>query len=126
MKKMKTDELTFMYMVSKIHGAEELRRITSYEEQYRVLRNRGRELDTKVDIDTKEGLEFFQDLKGKVVGDENTPLKIFEDNEMFYYLSPDEKKGIVFLDEHDAQKLFLEIEQTLENFQETLQSGKSK
>ncbi len=123
--KMRRDEATTMYMVRKIDEA--MRRVTSYTEQYRVLREKGQEVDQHVDINTYEGIKYFADLKQNIVSTEKTPLKINEENEMYYYLSPDEKKGIVFTDEKDAQRLFLKVEETLENFkEEVLSEGKSK
>ena len=122
---MKKDKKTKMYMVKK--GADEnQRRVTSYDEAYGVLRKRGQEMNLYVDVTSIDGLQIFYDIKKEVMPDEKTPIKIFEDEKLYYFVSSDEKSGVIFSDWMDANNLFLNIEKTYDNVTENLEKTRSR
>ncbi len=113
---MRKDVETLLYRVLK--EDENIRKVTSFVEIYGVARSRGRELNESIDINTVEGLSLLAELKKEIMPDDKTPLKISEEDDMHYLLSPDEAKGIIFVDEEDVQRLFLNLEQTIEEVKE--------
>ncbi len=112
------------YRISK-HEEPQLRGVTLYAEPVKGYAKKIQKMED-INIETVEGLEFLMDVKKAIQGDANNPIKIEEDEGMFYYVSPESHEGIIFLDENDAQKLFLDLETTYENIKELEETQKKR
>ena len=103
-----------VFVVFKIKDQPDVRKVTAFHENLGVLRNRS--ATEYLNIQSEEGLSGFLNIKEEVLGSGKTPVKIIEEEQLIYYIDPDEKGGIIFSDENDAKELFLNIEETYQTF----------
>ncbi len=103
-----------IYMILKTYD-ENVRKVRSFDEMFGVLSKGGQEFSEYVEINTEEGLKTFLKIKEEVLGSSKTPVRIVEEEQLIYYVSPEETRGVIFTNETDAQNLFLNVEETYEN-----------
>ncbi len=105
------DNAKKIYMILKTND-EEVRKVRAFNEMFGVLSKRGQDFKEYVSIVTEEGLKTFIDIKKDVLGEGIAPVRIVEEEQLIYYVSSNERKGVIFTDEKDAQNLFLNVEET--------------
>ncbi len=94
---------------------DDVRKVRTFDEMFGVLSVRGQDFKEYVSTTTEEGLETFVNIRRDVLGEGGAPVRIIEEDQLIYYVSPDEKRGVIFTDEKDAQELFLNVEETFKN-----------
>ncbi len=117
---MKRDNIRKFYQVLKRED-ENLRKITLCNEPFAGFAQKELELGL-VNVETLEGLTMLMYIKNKVMVNEKAPVRIEEEEGIFYYVAPTDDNGVelavVFNDEGDSNKLFLNLEETIEKVKE--------
>ena len=114
---MKKDVKKKIYMVLRMAGQENVRKVTLCDELFGVIAKQEYEPNSRqfVDVTTEEGLKTFVDIKNEVLSDEKEPIRIVDEKQLYYYVSSDGKRGVMFSEEEDAKNLFLNIDKTYDD-----------